>query len=430
MKPLSTYALKQIEAYDLQRSIYCSRNLTRFYKWLVRDGQDIQIRTVAIKTRKNGSVCIKEVVRSSVDRDEMFVRDVVLTSMSGYTVDWHREKLGRKREWDYKGRWMEHDYMPKDCLFKMAWVVTINVDLLKRVKRFKWCAYYEGCGCILNYLKLYVKHPRIEFLSKQGLGRFAKLPGFVKQLEGDKDLLRFFSKNIEAIKGSSYKSDVVLMAYRLNIPLRDASRRLEQLRSWRGLKLPRSVDGCKAFEYVKRSGVNEWNYCRYLKDCMTIGWDMKDTKVVFPKHFKARAKVALSMFEEIKRREKIELQKKMDTDLATMAQKLSKLEAVTGPFKVIIPKREQDFRNEGKRLNHCIGNGCYVSGHASGEHVIAFIRRARSLRVPFVTLQFSPESGKVNQCYGKNNSKPEKRVLDFIHGAFTKAAKRIVAKAI
>jgi hypothetical protein len=33
------------------------------------------------------------------------------------------------------------------------------------------------------------------------------------------------------------------------------------------------------------------------------------------------------------------------------------------------------------------------------------------------------------QCYGKNNSKPEKRVLDFVNGPFTKAAKRI-AKAI
>jgi hypothetical protein len=109
MKPLSAYALKQIEAYDLQHfHPYLRRNLTRFYKWLVRDGRDIQIRTVAVKGRKNGSVCIKEVVRSSVDKDEMFVRDVVLTSMSGYTVDWHREKLGRKRDWDYQGKWMEH----------------------------------------------------------------------------------------------------------------------------------------------------------------------------------------------------------------------------------------------------------------------------------------------------------------------------------
>jgi hypothetical protein len=48
---------------------------------------------------------------------------------------------------------------------------------------------------------------------------------------------------------------------------------------------------------------------------------------------------------------------------------------------------------------------------------------------PFVTVKYIPATGKVMQCYGRKNSNPEKSVLDFVHGPFTKAAKRI-AKAI
>lgn len=431
MKPLSAYALKQIDAHDYEafRQYPDLRNRTRFYKWLVRAGNDVQVRTVAVKSRKDRTACIKEVVRGSVDDAKLYVKDVALVPMSGYVVDWHREKCGRRQQFDYQGHWGDFLFTYK-VGFRMQWIEPINTDLLKRVKRFKWCAYKPECGDILGYLKLYTKHPRIEMLSKLGLGRFAQLSGFVKQLDSDKSLMRFFSKHIEEIKAKYYTVDVIRMAHRRGITLGEAYTIKCEMRMFHGIGLPKDIDVSKAYAYVKAHDDNEFAYCNYIQDCMKMGMNLSDTKVAFPKRFKARAKIVKEMVAEVRRREKIEEQKKMDANIAAVSKKLAKLEAVAGPFKVVIPRREQDFRNEGKSLHHCIGNGCYVSGHAKGEHVIAFIRRARSLRVPFVTLQFSPESGKVNQCYGKNNSKPEKRVLDFIHGAFTKAAKRIVAKAI
>lgn len=434
-RPLSANALKQIDRHDYQvfrNPAYLNKNLTRFYKWLVRDGNDVEVRTVAVKSLKDGTVCIKEVVRGSVDSSIMFAIDIASVPMNGYVVDWSREKLGRKHYWDYCGQWGDYDFSYK-AAFRMPWVAPINASLLKTMKRFKWCAYTRECGCVLSYLKLYAKHPRVELLVKAGLYRFAVKPSFVKQLEGNKAFMRFFSQHLDEITDKDYTIDVIRMAFKRGIPLADAHG--IKMRSWffvqRDVTLPAGISSERAYQYVHEDGKknNLWNYQNYLRDCARLGLDFTDTKVAFPKNLKRREKIVREMVEEIERRQKVEEQKKMDTAVATMAQKLVRLEACKGPFKVVIPKCEQDFRDEGKKLNHCIGYGCYVSGFANGEMVIAFIRKPKAVKVPFVTLEFSPSTGKVTQCYGKKNSKPEKRVLDFVHGAFTKAAKRI-AKAI
>jgi hypothetical protein len=104
-------------------------------------------------------------------------------------------------------------------------------------------------------------------------------------------------------------------------------------------------------------------------------------------------------------------------------------------FSCIVVQIGLDFKEPGRclgqtvQLHHCLGQGSYADKIASKQIIVAFIRRKRSRNVPFVTVSVDRKSGDAVQCYGKNNSKPEKRVLDFVNGPFTKAAKRI-AKAI
>lgn len=433
MKRLSAYALKQIEKHDYEVfRRHGNANRNRFYKWLVRDGNDIQVRTVAVKARRDGTVCIKEVVRGNVDSDKLMVKDCALVNMSGYVVDWSPEKLGRKHYWTYNGRWATNKFTFR-ASFRMEWIKPINPGLLKTVKRFKWCSYHENCGCVLSYLKLYTQHPRIELLSKGGLHEFSSMPTFVRQLESNKGLMRFVCKNMEEIRANYYKTDVIRMAYKRGITLLQAAgiKHANNYFSTHTGSLPEGVDAVKAFDFIARGRVDAYDYALYLNRCAKLQMNFDDTKVSFPSNFKKRAKVVKLMHEEVERRERAEEMEKIEAGIAAVSKDFSKLESIGRQFKIILPRSEKDFVREGKSLGHCVGDFKYgyASGHADRKHIIAFVRKPEALDHPFVTLKYLISEGRVIQCYGRKNSNPEKNMLAFVHGAFTKAAKRI-AKAI
>jgi hypothetical protein len=127
-------------------------------------------------------------------------------------------------------------------------------------------------------------------------------------------------------------------------------------------------------------------------------------------------------------RKRAELAKQMDKDLAMKAAKLSKLEALRGSLRVILPKSDRDFIDEGKKLDHCVGDGRYSQRMARGESIIAFVRSARRPKVPLATVEFIVKTRTISQCYGLHSHKPEKRVLDFVMGRFQKAAAQCVIR--
>jgi hypothetical protein len=104
---------------------------------------------------------------------------------------------------------------------------------------------------------------------------------------------------------------------------------------------------------------------------------------------------------------------------------MARLENIKGPFAILLPKKEADLKKEGKSLNHCVWDGSYAEKLAKGGLMVAFIRRKRSRASSFVTVSFNLKSRQVEQCYGMKNSKPEKRVMDFINGPFERTAKKI-----
>ena len=430
MKRLSAYALKQIEKHDFEAfRRHGNANRNRFYKWLVRDGNDIQVRTVAVKARRDGSICIKEVVRASVDSDKMLVKDCALCAMSGYVVDWSPEKLGRKHYWTYSGRWATSTFSFK-ARYRMEWITPINPGLLKTVKRFKWCSYHERCGCVLSYLKLYTQHPRIEMLSKAGLHKFASMPTFVRQLESNKGLMKFVCKNMEEIRAEYYKTDVIRMAYKRGITLLQAAaiKHANQYFATYTGSIPSGVDAVKAYEYICKRRIDKDAYALYVNSCERLQMNFADTKVSFPADFKKRAKAVKLMIEELDRRERAEEIEKIEAGIAAVSKDFAKLEAIRGRFKIILPRSEKDFVREGKILGHCVGDFKYgyASGHADRKHLIVFVRKLDAVNRPFVTVKYVQSEGRVTQCYGHKDSLPEKSVRDFVYGAFTKAAKRIV----
>lgn len=422
---LPPHAIEAIDRYDWVN--YRSKphpqftpvNRTRFYKYLLANGADMEIHTVAVKTRKDKTVSIKEVVRASVDDPWVQCKDIAFYTMAGYMVDWSREGMGSKcYGWGYDNSWSKAAYSRTSGLFKLHRQV-INPDALLDHPRFKYCSWNPDCGHILDYLKAYVDHPKIELLSKIGAGYFSARTGFLSQIEKDKNLMRFFMANLDEIKRKRLGVDAIRIAYKRGITLLEAEGRIKDRRAFWGCGLPSVVDATRAATYIEANKVpGEMTYCEYLQNCTTLGMDIRDTKVAFPKRFNARNTIVKDRIQEIKRQKDAELARKMDEEIAAVAKRFSKFERSRSGFKVMLPRKADDLVREGKRLANCLGDGHYASKMARGETVVAFIRKSIRPGKAFVAVEYSVDLNKVLQCYASKNQKPPKPVMDFVNRTF------------
>jgi hypothetical protein len=411
-------------------------NRNRFYIYLIAPlfSPDLEVHTVAVKSARRAGQCgnrptyVKEVMRASVDHKLMHIRDVAFGMMSGYTVDWSKEGLN-KVSWDYKGNWQAEPYSATRGLWKIHGEV-INPSVLQYHERFKYCSWTLECGHILDYLKVYVNHPRVEMLSKVGAGRFATKAGFVSQLEKDKGLMRWFSQHLEEIKSENAGCDVIRMAHRRGLTLNQAKCRIQLRRMYSKMGLPKAVDATRAHEFVsKTKGIHDYAYCDYLRQCKEIGLDLADTKTAFPRQWKKRMTIVGDQYnavmmrrkaerDAIARREREALRKRQDADIAATVKKFARFEKARGMFSLMLPRKADDLVREGKRLHNCLGDGHYAAKMARGETLIAFVRHARRPGAAFVAVEYSPDQKKVLQCYGDNNSKPPKPAVDFVNRIF------------
>lgn len=72
-------------------------------------------------------------------------------------------------------------------------------------------------------------------------------------------------------------------------------------------------------------------------------------------------------------------------------------------------------------MKNCLGDGHYAGKMVRGEVFIAFIRKATRPNVSFVAVEYDLRQKRVSQCYGANNSKPPKPVLQFVNRLFSKS---------
>ena len=426
MNFLPPHTIESIDRYDLAHFRHKKQpNITRFYLYLLPAGNDMEIHTVAWKTRKDKTLAVKEVIRASVDDPWVQCRDVAFWAMSGYIADWSKEGLGGKYYgWGYGGAWSKTAYTTTSGLWKLHRPI-INPEALQQHPRFKYCAFNTDCGHILDYLKSYVNHPRIELLSKIGMGRFGTKTGFLTQIERDKGLMRFFMANQEEIQRKRLGVDAIRIAYKRGITLLEAETRIKERRKFWGMGLPSTIDASRASAYIETAKVpGEQVYCEYLNDCRTLGMDLTDTKVIFPKQFKARRTIVLDRIAEIKRQQDAELARKMDADIAAVAKRFARIERARSRFAVVLPRKADDLVREGKSMANCLGDGHYASKMARGETIIAFIRHTQRPGAAFVAVEYSLNQNKVLQCYAAKNQKPPKPVLDFVSKTF---ARKLVA---
>ena len=81
---------------------------------------------------------------------------------------------------------------------------------------------------------------------------------------------------------------------------------------------------------------------------------------------------------------------------------------------IVIPKGVKELKDEGKALEHCVGKMGYDKKMLDGVSFIAFLRNKQAPDQPYVTIEYGLKEKRVLQCYGKNDSRPNKDVLEFV----------------
>lgn len=411
-------ALQQVLRYDYRHHVLANKsNRSRFYLYLLPNGNDLHIHTIACRAPTRWrSVEAKEVIRASVDASTMYVKDIAYCGMAGYQVDWSPEG-GRRRDWSYKGQWQRVDYAPR-CAWKV-WGTVVNPETLQSHPRFRYCAWTPACGHLLDWLKAYTEHPHIEMLAKSGVGWLGTRTSFVKQMHRNKSLVRWFMGHVQEIRDERYPVPAILRAFRTGVGISDAERSLRNQRVCRSFGIPKTLNPDRVMAYSLKVPVSMHFYAQYLRNCEKLGLDMTDTKTVCPHDLPKRSQIVADRVAEITRREQAEKAREQDTQIAAFAAQYARLEKRrTASMIIRIPRRTLDFVREGKRLANCLGDGHYAAKMARGETLLAFVRKSSRPDAAFVAVEWSPNQGRVLQCYAAKNQRPPSDVMRFVDRVF------------
>lgn len=374
-------------------------------------------RIFATRRYKKDGVRIREVVRYATGKSAAVARDIIYSQSAGYTPVWKQETVYRSLQgWKYRvfeeadfGKW----YKPDRCIGVSY--VEINPNMVFEIPEFKYCG-YSGIGMI-NYLNAYRKDRNIEFFGKMKLPLSRSL---IKKAQSDSQFRRFLWENHKGIQ--TYGVEAALYAYKNGIDVGKAreilyfKHQMDRLISQRiptvcGTKLDRQ----KVLDYIGFNDIPYASYDDYLKCCINLNLDLKDTKVTFPNDFKRMHDLRTSEYAAEEAKKDRKLRAKLYKDFHKVALESKQFEVTGDRYALIVPMDISDLKNEGAKLAHCVGNMGYDKKMADGVSLIMFCRKKDNITEPFVTVEYRIDKQMLNQCYGFRDSKPNDDVLAFVN---------------
>lgn len=430
IKPIPKYILNRIKQADKTVNVTPIGHL-RYYSYLAKnDGELVKV-TVAVKHRYN-SWHYKQCAAHGVHSDKCFVKDMCFNYIGGYSVGWYEQGLQKYRKWYEHEDW---GYI-EDKLFD-PYAPIVNKEYLAKFSEYRFSAVglFSGVN-IFKYLRLYEQYPQIEYLMKLGLTKLYDSTTILKRIGKDKIFCKWLIKNKDELISNYHYVNVILRAYKTDKPLKAlqafqlAKTKLqhdESLKIIRELFKGNTLE--RFFLYIAKQNTDCHSYLDYLKACNYLGLDMCIEKNCFPHDFKRWHDIrideynsAIALADEKERKEFYE-------QFASVANKYSILQqSKANGFVVVIAKSPYDLVLEGKALNHCVGRMNYDQKFVREESLIFFIRKIEDLSMPFVTVEYSPKSKKVLQCYGLNSKAPDESVTKFVNKVWLPYANRTIRK--
>lgn len=382
-------------------------NQTQYIGWIyVTDALHLTVYAFR-KTKKYGFELL-DVIRASSDKETAQIRSMYLTGMSGWKVfykptdaessGWYGYNYYTVRKEDFN-KWEEYQEVPG------VWYRVLNPEALKGTK-YQYCGYTGGE--IIKYIKLWEQHPCVEYFGKIGM---IPSKAIIKKLENDHGFGKWLAKqDKEELKDNG--PQVILYAYTHHRALCEAKEILTEkhqaeqycsnIPEIRGTK----IDKLKLCQYMIKNKVYARNYNDYLEAIKNLGFDLSDTKNIYPKDFKRMHDLRTAQWGAKKN-------KAIVAEFKAAAKKYKAFEFTGEEFAIIIPSKPQDLKREGEALNHCVGRMGYDQKMVKGQSFIAFLRHTDKIKKPFVTIEFETKSKKIVQIYGYHDSAPPEDARKF-----------------
>lgn len=403
---------------------------TQYVGWIHVWDKDVTLRIWAFRETKKYGFQIREVCRASTDETEdIIIRDMYMNPMCGWKVVYRPSEAKCSN-------WYGYTYYSFDEKDFNVWqtnnkVPGVNYHILNpealqnEFAIFKYCGYKSGD--IIEYLKLWKKHPCTEYFGKAGI---KPSKAIIKLIEKDKSFGRWLAKqDIDELKAAG--SQAILFAYKNNITVKEAKdtcgERNRAIKRFQGCTNIRNsgLDYVKVSKWLDRNRIAKFRYDDYLEACINLGLDLNDSKNSFPKEFDRMHDLRTAEWASKKNKAKGSEFRKAVEQFG-----YKDYEYIEGKYCIVIPTKISDLTHEGKKLHHCVGKMGYDTKMIKGKSFIAFLRNAEEPGKPYVTIEYGMKDNKILQIYGDYDSKPSKEVINFANKWEQRTKKQRKTKAV
>lgn len=332
---------------------------------------------------------------------------------------------------DQKGKWgIRSEFRePVFCItsyggyFDNSYEVLNMQAISQSCMKYSFAEKYAG-KLIIEYLRLYCKHPNIEYLLKSG---YYPIIETVHGFWGGRSSLSVSSE-------INWKSNNLLKMLNLNrtefFTLKGSESYYEYYIGWRerfpNLKPDDLLALAKVFKsehgtlkkiceetglkpqriagYLNESRISIYDYRDYMQQCRELGYDMHDTAISMPHNFQA-------MHERLSSVISFKATQKVRTAFAEHYNERKCLEFSSGNLFIRQPESYGEIIEEGKSLHHCVGG--YAKRHSTGVLHIMFIRSRDKPDIPYYTMEISKD-GEIIQVRGVRNAPPTEEISELV----------------
>ena len=389
---------------------------TSFVAWFEYIDGEIIERDFATR-KKKGRIYVTEVLRCSTRDGEIIVKNLLFSYTAGYRAVYEAgDVYSRSQGWSYKVfDGSDFDVWDRACQHIGYCVYELNAKMVFDIPEFKYCG-YSGGG-LISYLKKYRKDPSVEMFGKLGL---TLSPVLMKKAKNDGKFRRFLFENHRGIQ--QYGTQAAIYAYNNGVSVADARLYLheknqrDRLCAYRISEVKGTkIDRARLLDYVGKSNIDYALYNDYLKALKALGYDLADTKNIYPHDFMAMHDLRIAEYEAHEAKLARKKRAKLYRDFRRASKDARIFEQVGEVYSIIVPSDIADLKREGKLLDHCVGRMGYDKKMADGISLIMFVRENAAPDTPYVTVEYRLDRNALNQCYGYHDSKPSEEVIAFVN---------------
>ena len=302
-------------------------------------------------------------------------------------------------------------------MFSSKYEVTTFEEIISYDPSLKYSKWNNNVDS-LCFIRQYRKYPIIEMLMSLELYHLVFNEKCVKFMQENKSFCKWIFANQKFIRECRVAFNTLCIAYKRNLMIDDYYYDIEEKKEigkQLSLKLGKNLyqkvkkldcDLNKVYDYSQKVGV--YNYFDYLTACTYFKLNLNDTKVLFPHNFTYWHDYYINQMQISKNAD-------IDKKISKVAKKYSYLLQDVNDLTLLFPKCTNDFIDEGKALNHCVGKMSYNTKMAEGKSLIIFIRHIDTPEKSFITMEYDPKTKKILQLYGENDRAPAEEVRKIIY---------------